>query len=212
MTVKTPSLEEQQTITRLKQGDLSGMETLVHCYQVQAVYAAYLIVRDLPLAEDIVQSAFLRAAQKIHQFDDRRPFKGWFLRSVVNAAIKEARKQQRFVPLDEPQEEEIGSMLGWLSNPDAGPEKIIETEETRQAVWEALAQLSAEQRAAIVMRHFLEMNETEMTEKLHRPLTTIRWWLRTARKRLRDMLQPFWQAGAPRGDVSDAQADERQGK
>jgi DNA-directed RNA polymerase specialized sigma24 family protein len=42
------------------------------------------------------------------------------------------------------------------------------------------------------MRHFLEMNETEMTQKLGRPLTTVRWWLRTARNQLREMLRPFW--------------------
>jgi len=40
--VKTPSLEEQQAITRLKQGDLEGLEILVCRYQVKAVYAAYL--------------------------------------------------------------------------------------------------------------------------------------------------------------------------
>ena len=70
MTLKPPSLEEQQAISRLKQGDLGGLEILVRHYQVKAVYAAYLIVRDLKLAEDIVQSAFLQAAQKIHQFDE----------------------------------------------------------------------------------------------------------------------------------------------
>ena len=200
MTVKTPSLEEQQAISRLKQGDLGGMETLVERYQVRAVYTAYLIVRDLKLAEDIVQSAFLRAAQKISQFDEHRSFDSWFLRIVINAAIKSAKQQKRFVSLDGCQDEEVSPLMDWLCDPDQGTDQIVETGETRQMVWKALAQLSVEQRAVIVMRHFLEMDEVEMTLKLNRPLTTIRWWLRTARNQLRVILRPFWQASHPDED------------
>lgn len=197
MTVKTPGLEEKQAITRLKQGDLDGMETLVKCYQIQAVSAAYLIVRDLKLAEDIVQNAFLRAAQKIAQFDQRRPFGAWFLRIVINASIKTAKQQKRFVSLDLDQDEEITPLINWLSDPDQQPDQVIETAEIRQMVWNALALLPAEQRAVIVMRHFLEMNETEMTQELKRPLTTVRWWLRVARNRMREVLRPFWQMDHP---------------
>ena len=195
--MKTPSLEEQQAITRLKQGDLGGMEILVRDYQVQAVHAAYLIVRDLKLAEDIVQSAFLRAAQKIHQFEEGRLFRAWFLRSVVNAAIKADKQQKRFVALERDEDEEADPTIDWLLDPKPGPDQVIETEETRQMVWKALEHLSTEQRAAIVMCHFLEMNATEMTQELGRPLTTIRWWLRTARNRLRSSLQPLWQMDHP---------------
>jgi RNA polymerase sigma-70 factor (ECF subfamily) len=190
--VKTPDLEEQLAINRLKHGDLDGLETLVNCYQVKAVYAAYLIVRDMKLAEDIVQSAFLRAAQKIYQFDDRRPFAAWFLRSVVHAAIKADKQQKRLVPLDPHEDEESNPLIGWMLDPKPGPDQVIETAETRQMVWKAMESLSGEQRAAIIMRHFLEMNETEMTQKLGRPLTTVRWWLRTARNQLRERLRPFW--------------------
>src|SRR5690554_6437753 len=160
--MKTSRLDEQQAITRIKQGDLGGLEILVKHYQVKAVYTAYLIVRDLKLAEDIVQSAFIQAAQKIHQFDERRPFGAWFLRSVVNAAIKTDRQQRRFVPLDHHDDEDIHPVIEWLLDPNPGPDQIIETEETRQMVWKAMERLSSEQRAAIIMRHFLEMKEIEM--------------------------------------------------
>ena len=200
MTLKPPSLEEQQAINRLKQGDLDGLEILVGRYQVKAVYAAFLIVRDLKQAEDIVQSAFLQAAQKIHQFDASRPFGAWFLRSVVNAAIKADKQQRRFIPLDHHEDEDNDPLIDWLLDPKPGPDQVIENEETRQMVWKAMEQLSAEQRAAIIMRHFLEMNEAEMTSELGRPLTTVRWWLRTARNRLRVLLQSLWQIDNPGKD------------
>ena len=195
--MKTPSLEEKQAIARLKQGDLDGMEVLVRRYQVRAVSAAFLIVRDPKLAEDLVQDAFLRAAAKIGKFDESRPFGGWFLRSVVHAAIKAAQRQKRFIPLDGAeadggQDDENARVAHWLLDPDPCPELVVETQETRRMVWQALGQLTAEQRAVIVMRHFLEMNETEMTLELDRPLSTVRWRLRTARIRLRKILQLFW--------------------
>lgn len=193
--VKTPSLEEKKAIARLKQGDLNGMEVLIDRYQVQAVYAAFLIVRDSKLAEDIVQDAFLRAAQKIGQFDDNRPFGGWFLRSVVNASVKAAKRQKRFIPLDgDAPDEESASIANWLTDPAPRPEWIAETQQTRQMVWKALGQLPPDQRAAIIMRHFLEMSEAEMTGELDRPLTTIRWRLKTARNRLRKILGHFWKS------------------
>ena len=202
MTVKIPSLEEKLAIARLKQGDLDGMEALVKRYQVQAVSAAFLVVRDLKLAEDIVQDAFIRAAEKIDQFDESRPFGAWFLRSVINASVKAAKRQKRFVPLDD---EETSQIADWLVDPDPRPELIVETEETRKLVWKALGELSAEQRSTIIMRHFLEMSETEMTLELDRPLTTIRWRLKTARNRLRSILQSFWNSNYE--EVEDGKQD-----
>ena len=203
--MKFPSLEEKLAIARLKQGDLDGMEALVRRHQVRAVSVAFLIVHDPHLAEDIVQDTFLRMAEKIDQFDESRPFGPWFLRSVINASTKAAKRQKRFVPLDGAQDEETSKVADWLMDPDPSPELMIETQETRRIVWKALGELTAEQRAAIIMRHFLEMSEAEMIEELNRPLTTIRWRLKVARNQLRKILQLFWKQ-----DYQEAH-DEKQG-
>lgn len=179
-------MEEQQAIARLKQGDLAGLEALVKQYQALAVHTAYLIVADRSLAEDIVQSAFLKAAEKIEKFDAQRPFRPWFLRMVVNDCLKAAHRQQRNPSLDEPS----SAVLAWLTDPTPGPEQLVETNELRQSVWDALQQLSPEQRAVIVQRHFLEMDEAEMAHELQRPPSTVKWWLHTGRERLKTLLSP----------------------
>ena len=92
-------MEEREAIARLNRGDIAGLETLVRQYQVQAVRTAYLITRDRALAEDIVQAAFLRVYERIGQFDTKRPFGPWFLRSVVNDAIKAATRHEHQVYL-----------------------------------------------------------------------------------------------------------------
>jgi RNA polymerase sigma-70 factor, ECF subfamily len=178
--------EELQAITRLKQGDLGGLEALVRQYQVLAVHTAYLIVADRALAEDTVQSAFLKVAEKIDRYDVRRPFRPWFLRMVVNDSIKAARRQQRSLSLDAPS----GVILAWLTDPAPGPEQQAETDDLRLAVWSALQQLTPEQRAVIIQRHFLGMDEADMVRELQRPPSTIKWWLHTARERLKTLLGP----------------------
>lgn len=72
-------MEESRAIDRLRRGDVAGLEFLVRQYQIPALRAAYLITRDSALAQDVVQAAFLKAYERISQFDPNRPFGPWFL-------------------------------------------------------------------------------------------------------------------------------------
>ena len=181
-------MEDRTAISRLKQGDLDGLETLVSRYQAQAVHAAYLIVHDRSLAEDVVQTAFIRVAERIHQFDNERPFAPWFFRIVVNDALKLARKQKRDVSLEEQLDEPTAQLAKWLADPDPQPEQLVEQKETRHIILKAISSLPPSQRAVIVMRYYLDMSMWDMSTKMGRPLSTIKWWLRDARKRLRGLM------------------------
>ena len=91
---------ERAAIASLRAGDIGGLAALVERYQVQAVRTAYLIVRDRALAEDITQSAFIRAYERIGQFNLEAPFGPWFLRSVANDAIKAVERARRTLSFD----------------------------------------------------------------------------------------------------------------
>lgn len=183
---------EREAIRRLQRGDISGLTTLVRRYQVQAVRAAYLITQDRQLAEDVVQAAFLRAYQHIEQFDPERPFAPWFYRSVVNAAVQTARRSQRQISLDEGEEVILADLL---PDPSPGLDETAEAEEIQQTVRQALRQLSPEQRAAVVMRYYLDLSEAEMAAEMQVPPGTIKWRLHNARKQLRLLLRgkPGWE-------------------
>jgi RNA polymerase sigma-70 factor (ECF subfamily) len=183
-----PCTEDRIAISRLKQGDLSALEPLVKRYQVQAVQAAYAIVYDRAVAEDVAQNAFVKALERIHQFDEERPFAPWFFRIVVNDAIKLATKQKTIISLDAQFDEPTTQLAHWLIDPNIRPEQMLEQKETLQNILKAIQSLSPEQRAVIVMRYFLEMSEADMVLKTDRPLSTIKWWLREARNRLRSLI------------------------
>lgn len=181
-------MEDKIAISRIKQGDLSAVETLVKRYQVQAVHAAYAIVHDRALAEDVAQTAFIKVLERIHQYDEKRQFGPWFFRIVVNDAIKIAKKQKRSVSLDEQLDQPTTQLAEWLKSPDLRPEQLVEVKETQGIILNAMQQIPPEQRAVIVMRYFLEMSEADMSAKMDRPVSTIKWWLRDARDRLRTMI------------------------
>jgi len=177
-------MDEQQAIALLKQGDLGGLEVLVRLYQLRAIRAACLILGERTQAEDIVQSSFLRAAEKIHQFDDRRAFGPWFFRGVINAAIKSAKRQKRQIPLENDEENEPFN----LADPVPLPSDLVETEETRQAVWHALQRLAPKQRAVVILHYYLGLTEEEIEPILKSPIGTVKWRLYAARKRLKKFL------------------------
>ena len=188
--LKVISMDEQQAINLLKRGDLKGLDVLVPLYYTRAVKTAYLIVQDRDEAEDIVQNAFLHACEKISQLAADR-FGPWFLRSVVNASIKAARRQKRQVSLSAQVGEAPQALEDLLVDRQLSPEAQVETSELSQAVWRALQALSPGQRAAVVMKYYLEMSEAELTGEFNQPVSTVKWRLYTARQKLRNLLHPY---------------------
>lgn len=186
-------MEERAAIERLKRSDVGGLELLVGRYHTRAVRAAYLIVRDRALAEDVAQGAFVRAYERISQFDAERPFGPWFMKIVVNEAIKVASSRERTVSLEVVGAEEA---LARLADPGTDPYELAEAAEVRRRVWRALGELPPAQRAAVVQRYYLGMSEAEMAESGKSPPGTIKRRLHAARGRLSKLLRPQVRAEA----------------
>lgn len=177
------SLDEDAAIARLKNGDIDALEVLVRLYQVSALDAAYLITRQRQMAEDIAQSAFVRAYERIHQFDSARPFRPWFLRIVINSSLTALRRTSRDVSLDPEGDEEAK-----LPSLELGVEEAFAAVETREQVLAVLNALSPTQRAAIVMKYYLDLSDAEVAERLEIPASTVRRRLHYAREKLRRLL------------------------
>ena len=182
---------EKAAITRLKEGDIRGLAALVEAHQVRAARAAYLIVRDAALAQDIVQAAFVRFYERIRTYDSTRPFAPYFMRIVVNDALAALRVRHRSQSLDEPDAETEIALEDLLPDPALTPDGVLEQSELRDAVVAALGKLSPEQRAAVVLRYYLGLSEADMAASLDVPPGTVKWRLHAAKKQLRTLLRPF---------------------
>lgn len=176
-------MKEKQAIKQLRDGELSGLETLVNNHQATAVQAAFLIVGDRASAEDIVADAFLKSAAKIHQFDDDRPFRPWFMRIVINDAKDILYRSRKNPSLEEFEEDNLTPEF--LQDDSLAPEAQAIRAEERRRVWRALEQLSPNHRGAIVAHYFLDMSNNEVSEYLDRTLGSIKWSLHIGTKRLK---------------------------
>ena len=199
-------MHEIGAIELLKRGDIRGLETLVYLYQEKALDAAYLITHDYSAAEDVVQEAFIRAYRHISRFDGSRPFGPWFLRIVVNTALTATRKATVHRELSLEAHSSGGAFVGEdqvslteVPSLEPGLEEMFEAAETREEVLASLDKLSPDQRAAVVMRYYLDWSDAEMSQTLGIVPGTVRWRLSRARERLRELL-PAWVTHPQKGE------------
>jgi RNA polymerase sigma-70 factor (ECF subfamily) len=176
---------DSDAIRRLKNGDIGGLEDLVTRYQGKALRSAYFILQDEQLAEDVVQDTFIRIYQRIQNFDDRREFAPYLMRSVVNAALNAARQPAQVASIDD---EHDGPILEDLLAQAASVESQVEFAQLKKEILATLSKLPPRQRAVIVQRYYLEMDEKDMVKALEIAPGTVRWLLSAARARLKGLL------------------------
>ena len=168
--------DERAWIQGAQAGSLSDLEALFREHWPRAYRAAYLVVHDGPAAEDIAQESFLAAVRALDRFDRSRPFGPWLHRIVINRAIDWARARALRA--------EVG---------DAPLAAVAEDERSpggfSPPVVAALAQLTPDHRAVIVLSHLLEYTPGEIAELLERPRGTVNSRLRRGLDELADHLE-----------------------
>jgi RNA polymerase sigma-70 factor (ECF subfamily) len=126
--------------------------------------------------------------ERIHQFDASRPFRPWFLRLVINDALKAVARQGRYMPLDSSDDRLSPQVVACLEAAAHDPEDDVQRNERRGAIQEALAALSPRQRAAVVLYYYVGLNERETAREMGCATGTVKWHLHVARERLRALL------------------------
>ena len=154
--------DERARVRGVQRGSASDLEALFRMHWPRALRAAYLVTHDAQAAEDIAQESFLAAIRALDSFDRRRPFGPWLHRIVVNRAIDWSRARRLR------SEVELGELV------PASEEQPELADETLAA----LARLSPEHRAVVVMRYLLEFTPGEIAEALDLPRGTVNSRLR----------------------------------
>ena len=169
---------------RIKRRDPQAMADLYDLYGRLAYSLILRIVRDRDMAEDLVQETFLRVWTRAQAFDSARGALGpWLLAVARNRAIdylrsadcRMARSTFEIVEMENP------ALFANL-------EKQLVSSDQAGRIRVALSRLNPNQRSVIELAYFEGLSQTEMAEKLGQPLGTIKTWVRTALKNLRDEL------------------------
>jgi RNA polymerase sigma-70 factor, ECF subfamily len=134
-------------------GDHEAFRSLVERHSRYVFNVAYRLTGSASDAEDVVQTAFLRAYQQLSRFEARADFRTWLHRITVNCAIDLIRSRRHREIGHDPEDLEAESAGITAQQTTAGPERLLLSSEIRDRVANSMAQLSASERLAFTLRH-----------------------------------------------------------
>jgi RNA polymerase sigma-70 factor (ECF subfamily) len=175
--------DDTELVTRMQRRDPHALAELYDRYGRVAYALILRVVRDRGIAEDLVQETFLRVWNRIHGFDAQKGSIGpWLLAVARNRAIDYLRsaagRERNAVEYEEKDHPALFCDM----------EKEILASDKVRIIKAAIQKLSPNQRQAIELAYFEGLSQSEMAERLGQPLGTVKTWVRTALKTLRDEL------------------------
>jgi RNA polymerase sigma-70 factor (ECF subfamily) len=166
-------------------GDRGALEVLL-ARHLDRVHAICRRVTGHPEdALDATQEALIAVTRGLHRYDGRSLFTTWLYRVATNAALDELRRRKR-----RPEPAELSDDRPNGGGGAAGRSAPVESAvAARLDVDAALATLSPEFRAAVVLRDLCDMDYAEIAEALDVPIGTVRSRIARGRAAIADRLR-----------------------
>ncbi len=193
-TLQSPSTEEIHPdvalVARAKDGDEAAFEQLIRQYDRQIFRIARHITQNKEDAEDIVQDTFLKAYQKLHQFQGNSKFYTWLVRIAVNESLMRLRKRRnsKTVSMDEDMQTEEGSVPRDFADWTPDPEQQYGQGELGEILRKTIAGLSPGFRSVFTLRDVENLSTEETAEALGLSVPAVKSRLLRARLQLRERL------------------------
>ena len=163
---------EKSLINLVKKGDKKAYEVLVLQYQDRLVFSVYKFLKDYELAQDIAQEAFVKAFKNIEKFRGDSSFYTWIYRIAINTAknFLSSKSRKSEIYDDEIMELKLSESAVTLEN----PENILEAEELRSLMMDAIQGLPDDIRTTLSLREFDGLSYEEIAEVQNCPIGTVR--------------------------------------
>ncbi|HEY5147101.1 MAG TPA: sigma-70 family RNA polymerase sigma factor [Polyangiaceae bacterium] len=193
MTLAGPTIESATSDEALADGARRGARNafvvLVARYRDRIYRLAFRMSHNASDAEEIAQDTFLHAHRAIASFHGESRFGTWLYRIAVNEALMRQRSARRR-PLESldvlmPRFADLGATDGDASE---SVDELVDAKMVRRRVREALDQLDADHRAALVLRDLEELSAEEAGEILGISPEAVRQRAHRARLKMRGVL------------------------
>ena len=193
----TGVLEEHpdvRLVNLAKAGDTQAFEKLVRQYDRQVFRIAQHITQNREDAEDVVQDAFLKAYEKLNQFQGNSKFYTWLVRIAVNESLMRLRKRRtgKMVSIDEDVETEEGSMPRELADWGPSPEQQYGQSELAEILKKTVNGLPPGFRVVFVLRDVEGLSTEETADTLGLSIPAVKSRLLRARLQLRERLNRYF--------------------
>lgn len=169
--------DDTDLVARTLKGDRGAFESLLSRYEKPVYNAAYRMLNDADDARDVAQTVFLKAYEKLGDFNPEYRFFSWIYRIALNESVNCLNRRNRTELLDcEP------------VTPSSGPDEQMEREMQNRRIQMALMKLKPDYRSVIVLKHFLDCNYDEISRILDIPEGKVKSRLYSGRQLLKDAL------------------------
>ena len=173
---------------------MQAFETLVRKYDRQIFRIAQHITQNREDAQDVVQDAFLKAYEKLDQFQGNSKFYTWLVRIAVNESLMRLRKRRtgKMVSIDEDVETEEGSVPRDLADWSPNPEQNYTQTELAEILRKTIQGLPLGFRVVFQLRDVEGMSTEETAETLGLSVPAVKSRLLRARLQLRERLSRYF--------------------
>jgi RNA polymerase sigma-70 factor (ECF subfamily) len=169
---------DRDLVELAQRGDRDAFSILAKTHADRLFAVANRILRDFDRAEDAVQQTLVIAWRELPTLRDPDRFEAWSWRLLVRVCYVESRRARRW-------ESQIRAL------PADGPGQADETSfvAQRDQLERGFRRLTPEQRALLVLHHYLGLAPAELAESLGIPAGTVRSRLHYAHRAMRAALE-----------------------
>jgi RNA polymerase sigma-70 factor (ECF subfamily) len=191
MTIASSTSQSYETklVEKLRSGDNAAMEEFYNIYRSR-LYSLILeqVDRDEAVAEDLVQEVFLAALDSLDKFRGDSQLYTW-LRSIALHKINDFYRRQAREPKPQNSSPDFNAlMLEQTGDNEPATFTMMESEEIRQSVHQALADLPQDYQEVLVLKYLKDMPVLAISQIMGRSPKSVEGLLSRARKAMRDNL------------------------
>lgn len=172
----------KKIISSFRNKDISSQRLLYEMFYKRVYNTAYLVTKDIHLADDVVQETFIKAFRNMDQISEFEKIGAWLSVIATRTAIDllNKRKGHIITPVDP----------GILERELDKYHKMDEIDRIslKDNVRELIDQLSPEQRAVIILKYYHDMKDEEIASTLGLSVGTVKSRVSRAKDKMRQSI------------------------
>jgi len=183
------SASDEALVQAARGGDMTAFEEIVARHRDKIYARAYTMMRNEEDAVDLSQEAWVKAWQRLSQFQGESSVATWVTRIVINLCLDQLRRQKRHrAESIEEMNEESGGVERQMPAVEVNPTERLERAELRERIDQALAQLTYAHRTVLVLHEFQGMEYKEIARTMDCSIGTVMSRLFYARRKMAVLL------------------------
>jgi RNA polymerase sigma-70 factor (ECF subfamily) len=180
-------------VRRAKAGDYQAFDLLVLKYQSRLISTAFRFVKDIHIAEDLVQESFIKSFNSLTSFREDSSFYTWIYRITVNTSknflVSKKRKNELLSSdISEDQTYEIE-----YEDTDT-PEDLLQASQLKKLITETIDQLGEDTKTALTLRELDGLSYEEIAKVVNCPVGTVRSRIFRGREVVDEAISQYKQA------------------